>query len=163
MYPASIPPPLESSSGSLLSSKSLTRSAPIFPFTKGSESMLTGAQRSSSQNFLARKANPRPPRKCAPADSRRPPKLMDRLQGALRSSHYSQRTEQAYCHWVKRFIYFHNVRYPAEMAEPEINACRTHLAVKEKVSASTQNETLPRFCPFSGLCLPFCIECIMVI
>jgi integron integrase len=51
-------------------------------------------------------------------------------------------TEQTYCHWVKRFIYFHNVRHPAEMAEPEINAFLTHLAIKEHVSASTQNQAL---------------------
>jgi len=43
---------------------------------------------------------------------------------------------------VKRFIYFHHVRHPAEMAEPEINAFLTYLAVKEKVSASTQNQAL---------------------
>ena len=30
----------------------------------------------------------------------------------------------------------------AEMAEPEINAFLTHLAVKESVSASTQNQAL---------------------
>jgi len=72
------------------------------------------------------------------AYSRRPPKLLDRLREALRSRHYSRRTEQTYCHWVKRFIFFHNVRHPAEMAEAEINGFLTHLAVKEKVSASTQ-------------------------
>jgi len=43
---------------------------------------------------------------------------------------------------VKRFIFFDHVRPPAEMAEPEINASLTHLAVKEKVSASTQNQAL---------------------
>ncbi|MBN1506660.1 MAG: integron integrase [Sedimentisphaerales bacterium] len=64
------------------------------------------------------------------------------MREALRSRHYSRRTEQTYCHWVKRFIYFHNVRHPAEMAEPQINAFLTHLAVKEKVSASTQNQAL---------------------
>ncbi len=42
-----------------------------------------------------------------------PPKLLDRLREALRSRHYSRRTEQTYCHWVKRFIYFHNLRHPA--------------------------------------------------
>lgn len=52
----------------------------------------------------------------------RKPKLMDSLREALRSRHYSRRTEQTYCHWVKRFIFFHKVRHPAEMAEPEINA-----------------------------------------
>jgi len=44
--------------------------------------------------------------------------------------------------WVKRFIHFHNVRHPADMAEPEINAFLTHLAVKKKVCASTQNQAL---------------------
>ncbi len=70
------------------------------------------------------------------------PKLLDRLREALRSRHYSRRTEQTYCLWVRRFIYFHNVRHPAEMAESEINAFLTHLAVREKVSASTQNQAL---------------------
>ena len=57
----------------------------------------------------------------------RQPKLLDRMHEALRSRHYSGRTEQTYCHWVKRFIYFHNIRHPVEMAEPEINAFLTHL------------------------------------
>ena len=70
------------------------------------------------------------------------PKLLDQLREALRSRHYSRRTEQTYCQWVKRYIHFHNVRHPAEMAEPEINDFLTHLAVKEKVAASTQNQAL---------------------
>jgi integron integrase len=70
------------------------------------------------------------------------PKLLDRLRLALRSRHYSRRTEQTYCLWVRRFILFHNVRHPAEMAEADINAFLTHLAVKEKVSASTQSQAL---------------------
>jgi integron integrase len=72
----------------------------------------------------------------------RTPKLMDQLGEALRSRHYSRRTEKTYRHWVRRFIFFHNVRHPAEMAESEINAFLTHLAVEEKVSASTQNQAL---------------------
>ncbi len=70
------------------------------------------------------------------------PKLLDRLREALRSRHYSRRTEQAYCYWVRMFIFLHNVRHPADMAEPEINSFLTHLAVKEKVSASTQTQAL---------------------
>jgi len=72
----------------------------------------------------------------------RRPKLLDRMREALRSRHYSRRTEQTYCHWIKRYIHFHNVRHPAKMGEAEINAFLTHLAVKEKVSASTQNQAL---------------------
>ncbi len=44
-----------------------------------------------------------------PATGTRKPKLLDRLREAFRSRHYSRRTEQTYCHWVKRFIFFHNV------------------------------------------------------
>lgn len=83
-------------------------------------------------------------RKCPSGtlETDRKPKLMDNLREALRSRHYSKRTEQTYCHWVKRYIFFHKVRHPKEMAESEINDFLTHLAVKEKVSASTQNQAL---------------------
>ncbi|MDF0665782.1 MAG: integron integrase [Nitrospira sp.] len=64
------------------------------------------------------------------------------LRTALKARHYSRKTEQAYGHWVARFLHFHQGRPPAEMAEPEINAFLTHLAVKAKVSASTQNQAL---------------------
>jgi integron integrase len=77
-----------------------------------------------------------------PAKNERPPKLLDQLKEALRARHYSPRTESTYCQWVKRFIFFHNVRQPAEMAEPEINAFLTDLAVRLKVGASTQNQAL---------------------
>jgi integron integrase len=78
----------------------------------------------------------------APARDQSSPKLLDRLKEALRARHYSPRTESTYHQWVKQYIFFHNVRHPAEMAEPEINAFLTHLAVKHKVSASTQNQAL---------------------
>jgi integron integrase len=70
------------------------------------------------------------------------PKLLDQMREALRAGHYSPRTEKTYCQWVRRFIFFHNLRHPAEMGEGEINAFLTHLAVKEKVSASTQTQAL---------------------
>ena len=70
------------------------------------------------------------------------PKLLARMREALHARHYSRRTEETYCQWVRRFIFFHNVRHPAEMAEVEINAFLTHLAVKARVSASTQNQAL---------------------
>ncbi|NTW48270.1 MAG: integron integrase [Chlorobiales bacterium] len=70
------------------------------------------------------------------------PKLLDSLREALHARHYSNRTEETYCLWVKRFVHFHKLRHPREMSEPEINAFLTHLAVEEKVSASTQNQAL---------------------
>jgi integron integrase len=72
----------------------------------------------------------------------RQPKLMERMTLALRARHYSLRTEQAYAQWVRRYVFFHKLRHPAEMGEAEINAFLTHLAVDGKVSSSTQNQAL---------------------
>ena len=42
------------------------------------------------------------------------PKLLDRVRHAVRARHYSRRTEKAYVHWVKRYIFFHGKRHPAD-------------------------------------------------
>ncbi len=70
------------------------------------------------------------------------PKLLDQVRGILRAKHYSYKTEQSYIHWMKRYILFHNKRHPQEMGEKEISRFLTHLAVKENVAASTQNQAL---------------------
>lgn len=70
------------------------------------------------------------------------PRLSDQVRDALRRKHYSYRTEKTYLHWVRRFIYFHQKRHPRDMAEPEVAAFLTHLAVERRVSASTQNQAL---------------------
>ena len=64
------------------------------------------------------------------------------MRSALRARHYSRRTEQAYCLWVRRFIRFHDLRHPSQMGEPEINAFLNHLATEGHVSASTQTQAL---------------------
>jgi integron integrase len=74
--------------------------------------------------------------------SNQKPKLLAQVREAMRTRHYSKRTEQTYVHWIRRFIFFHDVRHPEKMAETEVNEFLTHLAVKEKVSASTQNQAL---------------------
>ncbi len=68
--------------------------------------------------------------------------LMDEVRKSLRTRHYSERTEKAYCLWVRRYIRFHGLRHPAEMGEREINEFLTHLAVERGVSASTQTQAL---------------------
>src|SRR5216684_3067303 len=70
------------------------------------------------------------------------PRLLDRVRIAIRTRHYSLRTEEAYVGWIRRYIFFHNKRHPQEMGEPEINSFLSHLAVKGRVSASTQNQAL---------------------
>ena len=70
------------------------------------------------------------------------PRLLERVREVIRLNHYSKRTEISCLHWVRRFIYFHGKRHPAEMGADEITAFLTHLAVKRHVSASTQNQAL---------------------
>jgi len=70
------------------------------------------------------------------------PKLLDRVRDRLRYKQYSLRTEQAYTHWIKRFILFHGKRHPEQMNGPEVEAFLTHLAKEEKVAAATQDQAL---------------------
>lgn len=77
----------------------------------------------------------------SPASPRKP-KLLDQVRQAIRTRHYSPRTEETYIHWIKRFIFFHNKRHPAEMAEAEIARFLSNLATESRVSGSTQNQAL---------------------
>lgn len=70
------------------------------------------------------------------------PKLLTQLRDAIRTRHYSPRTEEAYVMWVRRFILFHNVRHPSSMGADEVNAFLSSLAVNDHVAASTQNQAL---------------------
>jgi len=70
------------------------------------------------------------------------PKLLDQVRDAIRRKHYSIRTEQSYLNWIKRYIYFHNKKHPAEMDGRHVTSFLTYLAVKQKVASSTQNQAL---------------------
>ena len=70
------------------------------------------------------------------------PRLLDRVRNAVRLRHYSYRTEQAYIHWIKRYIWFHDRRHPAKMGAAEVTAFLSHLASDREVSASSQNQAL---------------------
>ncbi len=67
-------------------------------------------------------------------------KLLDQVRVELRTRHYSQRTEQAYVRWVRRFVLFHGRRHPAEMGEQEVAQFLSDLAASRKVAASTQSQ-----------------------
>lgn len=69
-------------------------------------------------------------------------KLLDQVRQAIRTRHYSPKTEKAYVHWIRRFIFFHNKRHPVEMGEEEIGRFLSSLATEGHVSASTQNQAL---------------------
>ena len=78
----------------------------------------------------------------APAPAAPKPRLLDRVREALRTRHYSRRTEEAYIAWIRRYILFHGKRHPVEMGAAEVTRFLSSLAVESHVAASTQNQAL---------------------
>ena len=62
----------------------------------------------------------------------------------MRLHHYSIHTERSYLEWIRRFVLFHRMHSREELAngEGKIEAFLTDLAVRGKVSASTQNQAM---------------------
>src|SRR5260370_41594555 len=60
----------------------------------------------------------------------------------MRLRHYSIRTEQCYCDWIRRYIKFHRMQSRAELSEGggKVESFLSDLAVNGNVSASTQNQ-----------------------
>lgn len=71
-----------------------------------------------------------------------PPRLLDRVRAAVRTRHYSIRTEKAYVHWIRRYILFHGKQHPETLGAEEIGRFLSALAVEGRVAASTQNQAL---------------------
>jgi integron integrase len=67
---------------------------------------------------------------------------MESVRRVLRTHHYSYRTEQAYLHWIKRYIFYHDKRHPDEMGAADVGDFLSHLANDRQVAAATQNQAL---------------------
>jgi integron integrase len=78
----------------------------------------------------------------SPPDEGRPRTLVEAARSVLWSRRYSHRTEQAYLYWIRKYIGFYRPRHPRDMGEDEIIRFLSHLAVRGRVSASTQNQAL---------------------
>jgi site-specific recombinase XerD len=68
--------------------------------------------------------------------------LLALLRRAIRTRHYSSRTEESYVQWVRRFVHFSDMHHPRELGPSDVSRFLSHLAVEGKVSASTQNQAL---------------------
>lgn len=71
-------------------------------------------------------------------EEHRPKKLWGQVRDATPLKHCSYRTEQACVGWIKRYIYFHDVRHSSEMGALEVEAFLTHLAVRQNAAAQGQ-------------------------
>src|SRR6266566_2466308 len=88
-----------------------------------------------------------------------PRTLLGRLGAAVRARHYSPRTEESYVGWVRRFVVFHGRRHPDQLGEAEVRAFLEHLAERDQVSASTQNQAVAALLLYgSGLRLLECLS-----
>ena len=70
------------------------------------------------------------------------PTLVEVTVQRLRTRHYSRRTEQIYVHWIRRFVRFHKGTHPRQLGQAEVREFLSDLAVRGRVSASTQNQAL---------------------
>jgi hypothetical protein len=63
-----------------------------------------------------------------------------RLTDEIRIRHYSSKTLRTYPGWVKHFQTFTSSKTPAELSPGDVKAFLPSLAVKRKVSSTTQNQ-----------------------
>src|SRR5437764_14212615 len=73
-------------------------------------------------------------------EAARAPRLLEQVRSLMRLHHYSIHTERSYIEWIRRFVLFHRMHSREELAggEAKIEAFLTDLAVRGKVSASSQ-------------------------
>jgi integron integrase len=69
-------------------------------------------------------------------------KLLEQVREVLRLRHYSIRTEQSYCDWIRRYVKFHGMRSRAELTpgEAKVEEFLSDLAVNRNVAAATQSQ-----------------------
>ena len=72
----------------------------------------------------------------------RKPRLLDEVRQIMIVKHMGRRTVKAYTCWIRRFIVFHGKRHPLGLGSAEIAEFLSHLALRKKVGASTQNQAL---------------------
>ncbi|BFM13560.1 integron integrase [Simiduia litorea] len=72
----------------------------------------------------------------------KPIKFVDQLRQFIRYHNLAYTTEKTYVQWAIRFIRFHKKKHPMEMANIEIEAFLSHLAVTNGCSINTQKIAL---------------------
>ncbi|MBT3176926.1 MAG: integron integrase [Desulfobacula sp.] len=70
---------------------------------------------------------------------------VDSIKNEIKLRHYSKKTLKAYSLWAEKLRYFTKNKLPESLTPEDVKAFLTFLAVKKKVSASSQNQA------FNGL------------
>ncbi len=67
-------------------------------------------------------------------------KALDDLTAEIRVRHYSRKTLKTYAQWVRKFQFYLKNKKPQLLDSSDVKEFLTYLAVKQNVSASTQNQ-----------------------
>jgi hypothetical protein len=66
--------------------------------------------------------------------------VIGRLEAEITTRHYSRKTLKTYADWIRKYQSFLKNKPPLDVSAEDVKAYLTYLAVKCKVSASTQNQ-----------------------
>lgn len=66
-------------------------------------------------------------------------KLLDQVRDLIKTRSFSYKTEKSCVYYIRDFILFHKKQHPKNIGVDEIREYLTHLAVRKRVVASTQN------------------------
>ena len=73
---------------------------------------------------------------------KRYPEHVKALVAAIRSRHYSIRTERSYLGWFLRYVRYNDMTDPARLSEQHISQFLDYLVLNRKVAGSTQSQAL---------------------
>lgn len=66
--------------------------------------------------------------------------LLARVRSRIRTRHLSDRTEETYLRWIRRYLGFHGRKHPGAMGRVEVERFIRHLAEDHGLSAESQNQ-----------------------
>jgi aspartyl/asparaginyl beta-hydroxylase (cupin superfamily) len=66
----------------------------------------------------------------APPDPERRYRLLEVVRRCGRERHYSERTIEAYVHWIRRYVLHFGRRHPRELGAADVSAFLTSLAAE---------------------------------
>ncbi len=66
--------------------------------------------------------------------------LMDLVHKEFRIQHKAENTERSYIYWINQYVAFNDHKHPVEIGENEVRTFLEDLALKKRVTASTQNQ-----------------------
>ena len=68
------------------------------------------------------------------------PGLIGRVKSEIRQQQLNQRAEQNYLHWIARFVLFHDMKDPENLANEDRQAFLTYLRDQIQVSRARLNQ-----------------------